>query len=103
MDETPRDRVSNLEDHAMLEQFEDVLKEVLGLPTKRDINFSINLMLGAAPVSKNPYIMSTLELKELQMHLEEILEEGVYTTKCVTLGCPSLVCEEKRSNIKITH
>jgi hypothetical protein len=29
-----------------------------------------------APISKTPYRMSTLELKELQMHLEELLKKG---------------------------
>jgi hypothetical protein len=33
-------------------------------------------MPGAALVSKTPYIMSTPELKELQMQLEEILKKG---------------------------
>jgi hypothetical protein len=66
MEETPKDKVPNLEDHAM-ENFEDVFKEVLGPSPKRDIDFSINLMLGEALVSKTPYIISILELKELQM------------------------------------
>jgi hypothetical protein len=74
--ETPRDKVSNLEDYAVLEDFEDVFKEVLGLPPRRDIDFSINLMPGAALVSKTPYRMSTPELKELQMQLEELLKKG---------------------------
>jgi hypothetical protein len=43
---------------------------------QRDIDFSINLMPGATPVSKTPYRMSTPELKELQMQLEEILKKG---------------------------
>jgi hypothetical protein len=60
MEETPKDKVQNLEDHAVLEDFEDVLKEVPGLLPKRDIDFSINLMPGAALVSKTPYKMSTL-------------------------------------------
>jgi hypothetical protein len=76
MEKTPKDKLSNLEDHAILEEFEDVFKEVPGLPPKRCIDFSINLMLGAAPVSKTPYRMSTPELKELQMQLEEILKQG---------------------------
>ena len=67
MEETPKDKVPNLEDHAVLENFEDVFREVPGLPPKRDIDFSINLMPGAAPVSKTTYRMSTIELKELQM------------------------------------
>jgi hypothetical protein len=70
MEEAPKDKVSNIEYHVVLKYFEDVFQEVHGLPPKRDIDFSINLMPGAAHVSKTPYKMSTLELKELQLHLE---------------------------------
>jgi hypothetical protein len=52
MEETPKDKVSNLEYHAVLEEFEDVFKDVPGLPPKRDIDFSINLIPRATPVSK---------------------------------------------------
>jgi hypothetical protein len=54
MEETPKDKVPNLEDYVVLKEFEDVFREVPGLPPKRDIDFFINLMLGAAPVSKTP-------------------------------------------------
>jgi hypothetical protein len=66
-EEAYKDKVPNLEDHAVLEDFEDVFKEVTGLPPKIDIDFSINLIHGATPVSKTPYRMSTPKLKELQM------------------------------------
>ena len=59
LEETPKDKVPNLEDYAVLENFEDVFNEVPGLPQMRDIDFSINLMPGVVPVSKNPYRMST--------------------------------------------
>ena len=59
MEEASKDKMPNLEDHEILEDFEDVFKEVVGLPPKRYIDFSINLMPGVAPVSKNPYRMST--------------------------------------------
>jgi hypothetical protein len=59
MEETPKDKVQNLEDHAILEYFEDVFKEVPGLSPKRDIYFSINLIPREASVSKTPYRMST--------------------------------------------
>jgi hypothetical protein len=51
----------------VLIDFKDVFQEVPRLPPKRDIDFSINLMPGAAPISKAPYRMSTPELKELQL------------------------------------
>jgi hypothetical protein len=74
--ETPKDKVSSIEDHEVLKEFEDVFQEVPRLPLKRDINFSIILMLGAAPVSKAPYRMSTPKLKKLQLELEELLKKG---------------------------
>jgi hypothetical protein len=57
LEETPRDKVPILEDYAVLEDFEDVFKEVPRLPPRRDIDFSINLMPGVVPVSKTPYRM----------------------------------------------
>jgi hypothetical protein len=66
MEEAPKDKVPNMEDHAVLKEFEDVFKEILRLPPKRDIDFFINIMSGATLVSKTPYIMSTPELKEMQ-------------------------------------
>lgn len=49
--------------------------EILGLPPKGDIDFSIDLMFGATPLSKTPYRTSTLELMELKMQLQELLEK----------------------------
>jgi hypothetical protein len=65
--EAPKDKVSSIEDHEVLKEFEYVFQEVPGLPLKRDIDFSMNLMLGASLVSKDPYRMSTPEMKELQL------------------------------------
>ena len=44
MEETPKDKVSNIEYYEFLKEFEDAFKEILGLRPKRDIDFSINLM-----------------------------------------------------------
>ena len=55
----------------MLEEFMDVFPdEILGLPPKRDIDFTIELVPGAAPVSRTPYIMSMPEMLELKMQLQ---------------------------------
>jgi hypothetical protein len=87
MEEAPKDRVPNHEDHAVLKYFEDVFKEIPRLPPKRDVDLSINLMPEAAQVSKNPYRMSTPEMEELEIQLEEILKKGIYTQVC-HLGVP---------------
>jgi hypothetical protein len=101
MEEASKDKVPNLEDHAVLEYFEDVFKEVPGLPPKRDIDFSINLIPGAAPVSKTPYRMSTPELKELQMQLEELLKKGYICPSVSPWGAPVLFMKKKDGTLRL--
>jgi hypothetical protein len=43
--------------------------------SKKDLDFSIDLVPGVVPVSKVPYRMSTLELVELKMQLKEMLDK----------------------------
>ncbi len=50
-------------DFPVLQEFADVFQEVSGLPLKRDINFSIDLVLGSVPTYKTPYRMGTPKLK----------------------------------------
>ena len=60
----------------MLQYIKEVFpNEVPGLPPKRDIDFTIELVLGVAPVSKMLYRMSTPEMLELKMQLQELLEK----------------------------
>jgi hypothetical protein len=47
----------------VLQEFEDVFQEILRLPPKREIDFSIDLVPGDSSVSKTPYRMNTPELK----------------------------------------
>jgi hypothetical protein len=60
MEEEAKDKVESIEDHPILKDFEEFFREILGLPPKRDIDFSIDLVLGVAPMFKTPYIMGTL-------------------------------------------
>jgi hypothetical protein len=100
-EEAPKDKVSNIEDHAVLKEFEDVFQEVPGLPPKRDIDFSINLMPGASPVSKIPYRMSTPELKELQLQLEELMKKGYICPSVSPWGAPVLFVKKKDGTLKL--
>ena len=56
-----------LEDIPTLMKYLDVFtKEILGLPPKRELDFTIELVPGAVPNSKSPYRMNILELNELK-------------------------------------
>jgi hypothetical protein len=67
VEETNNTNGASLEYFSVLQEFEYVFQEILRFPPRREIDFLIDLVPGAAPVSKTPYRMSTPELKELQM------------------------------------
>jgi hypothetical protein len=59
VEEPEKTKGPSLEDFSVLQEFEDVFQEIPGLPPKRDIDFSIDLVPGVSLVSKTPYRMST--------------------------------------------
>jgi hypothetical protein len=62
---------------AVVNEFHDVfLKELLGMPPDRDIEFVIELKPSTSPIYKTPYRMATSELAELKEHIKELLEKG---------------------------
>ena len=55
----------------MLNEFTDVFpEEIPGLPPRRELDFTIELVPGAVPRSKAPYRMNILELNELKSQLK---------------------------------
>jgi hypothetical protein len=59
------------------------------------------MMLGETPVSKTPYKMSTLELEELQMKLEELLKKGYIFPSVSPWGAPILFVKKKDGTLRI--
>ena len=69
----------------------DVFPEELpGLPPQREIEFAIDIVLGATPVSITPYRMAPMELKELKFKLQELLEKGFIRPSVSPWGAPVL-------------
>jgi len=50
--------------------------EIIEFPSRREVDFSIELMLGGTTTSKETYRMCTLELVELMLQLKAILDKG---------------------------
>jgi len=60
----------------IVHEFEDVFPdEVLGLPPRREVEFSIDLVPGTGLVSMAPYRMALAKLVELKKHIEELMEK----------------------------
>nr|GFD46354.1 hypothetical protein [Tanacetum cinerariifolium] len=49
-----------------------------GIPPVHEVEFNIELIPGAEPISKAPYRMDPVELKELKDQLQELLERGYH-------------------------
>ena len=68
---------SKLESVPVVCEFPDVFPEELpGLPPIREVEFSIDLLPGTAPISIAPYRMAPTELKELKAQLQELTDKG---------------------------
>ena len=66
-----------LENSLVVKDFPDVFpEELLGIPLEREVDLSIEILLGTTPTSRAPYRMAPTELKELKIQLQELLDEG---------------------------
>jgi hypothetical protein len=66
-----------LEDIHVVWEFLDVFPDDLpGMPPERAIEFKIEWQPGTTPISKAPYKMSLMELKELKIQLQGLLDKG---------------------------
>nr|GEZ76354.1 zinc finger, CCHC-type, retrotransposon Gag domain protein [Tanacetum cinerariifolium] len=67
----------SLETHPFVRNFSDVfLKELPKIPPERKVEFGIELVSGTQPISKAPYRMAPIKLKELKEQLQELLDLG---------------------------
>ena len=80
-----------LEDIPIVKDYPDVFSEDLpGLPPEREMEFTIDLAPGTAPISKAPYRMAPMELKELNIQLQELLDKGFIRPSVSPWGAPVL-------------
>jgi hypothetical protein len=93
---------SNLEDHPILREYKDVfLEEVMGLPSRRDIDFSIELAPVAVLVSRTPYRMSTTKLVDLKLQLKEMMDKGYIRPSVSPWGTPILFVKKKDGTLRL--
>ncbi|XP_074327956.1 uncharacterized protein LOC141665874 [Apium graveolens] len=86
----------NLDEIPIVREFSDVFPDELpGLPPDREIEFSIDLIPGAEPVSKAPYCMAPVEMKELAKQLQELLDKRVIRPSVSPWDTPGLFVKKK--------
>ena len=97
-----RDSGSRLEDIPVVREFSDVFPEDLpGIPPDREIDFQIELAPGTEPISKAPYRMAPLELKELKVQMEELVSKGFVRPSTSPWGALVLFVKKKDGSLRL--
>ena len=86
----------------VVNEFVDVFPDDLpGMPPPREVDFEIETVPGAAPVSRAPYRMASVELKELKKQLEELLDKGFIRPSISPWGAPVLFVKKKDGSMRL--
>ena len=93
-----------LEEIEVVSEFPEVFPEGLpGLPPDREIEFAIELAPGTEPVSKAPYRMAHVEMKELAIQLQDLLDKGIIRPSVSPWGAPSFICTKEGWQFKVMY
>ncbi|KAK1607808.1 hypothetical protein QYE76_031481 [Lolium multiflorum] len=85
-----------LEDIPIVNEFQDVFpKELPGMPPDREIEFTIDLIPGTAPIAKAPYKMGPKELKELKEQLDDLEQKGFIQESISPWGSPVIFVDKR--------
>ncbi|GKE69344.1 hypothetical protein Tco_1527416 [Tanacetum coccineum] len=86
----------------VVREFPEVFPEDLpGLPLTRQVEFQIDLMLGAAPVAQAPYRLALSEMQELSDQLQELANRGFIRPSTSPWGDPVLFFKKKDGSFKM--
>ncbi|XP_028091504.1 uncharacterized protein LOC114291829 [Camellia sinensis] len=86
----------------VVREYADVFPEELPrLPPYRDVDFSIELQAGTAPISLTPYHMVPAELWELKTQLQELLEKGFIRLSISPWEAPVLFAKKKDGTLRL--
>lgn len=65
------------------------------------MEFAFELLPGTVSISKAPYRMTPLELKELREHLETLLDQGFIRPSVLPWGTPVLSVRKKDGTMRL--
>ena len=86
----------------VVSEFADVFpSELPGLPLRREVEFSIDLLPGTSPISVPPYRFAPAELHELKIQLHELSSLGFIRPSSSPWGVPALFAKKKDGSVHL--
>ncbi|KAL0545863.1 hypothetical protein IC582_015759 [Cucumis melo] len=90
------------EDVLVVNEYLDVFPtDLSGLPPDREVEFTIELLLGTTPISQAPYRMAPSKLKELKVQLQELVDKGYIRPSVSPWGAPVLFVKKKDGTLRL--
>ncbi|KAJ9544561.1 hypothetical protein OSB04_024268 [Centaurea solstitialis] len=85
-----------IQDFPVVRDYPEVFPEEFpGLPPHRQVEFHIDIVLGAVPVTKSPSSLVPSKVQELSDHLRELLDKGLIRPNSSPWGAPVLFIKKK--------
>ena len=92
----------NLENIPVIRGFPDVFPEELpGVSPEREVDLSIEVVQETISISRAPYRMAPIELKELKTQLQELLDKGFIRPSVSPWGAPILFVKKKDGTLRM--
>ncbi|KAA0047197.1 reverse transcriptase [Cucumis melo var. makuwa] len=92
----------SLSSEPVVRDYPDVFPEELpGLPPHREVEFAIKLEPGTVLISRAPYRMAPVELKELKVQLQELLDKGFIRPSVSPWGAPVLFVKKNDGSMRL--
>ncbi|KAL6349222.1 hypothetical protein AAG906_033878 [Vitis piasezkii] len=76
-------------------------EDLPGLPPEREVEFTIDVAPWTVPISKAPYRMAPLELKELKIQLQGLLDKGFIKPSVSHWGAPVLFVKKNDGSMRL--
>lgn len=93
---------NDLQGILVVQDFSDVFSvDFFKLPLKREVEFGIECFLGRGPISKAPYRMAPIEMKELKIQLQELLDKGFIRPSSSPWGAPVLFIKKNDRKLRM--
>jgi hypothetical protein len=86
----------------IVREFPDVFPDELsGVPPKREVEVTIDVLPGTSPIAQSPYRMAPAELAELKIQLQELLNKGFVHPSNSPWGAPVLFVKKKDGTFRL--
>ena len=86
----------------VVREFPDAFPEELpGIPLEREVDLSMEIVLGTTPMSRAPYRMVPTELKEVRSQVQELMDKGFIQPSVSHWGALILFLKKKDDTLRM--